>query len=115
MSILVSEIQTARALSVSVAEDTLTVDLDDGRTISVPLAWYPRLWYGRQSERHNWRFIGDGVGIHWPELDEDISIKGLLLGKQSGESQRSLKRWLEQRGNFSKSRKFNANQEVIAR
>jgi len=80
-----------------VTDDTLSVDLDDGRTISVPLAWYPRLWHGKPDERQNWRLIGDGAGIRWPDLDEDISINGLLLGKRSGESQRSLSRWLERR------------------
>jgi len=78
-------------------EDALIVDLSDGRTISAPLAWYPRLLYGTPEERNNWRLIGDGEGIHWPDLDEDISVKSLVLGKPSGESQRSLKQWLEQR------------------
>ena len=83
--------------SVTVTEDTLSVDLNDGRTISVPLAWYPRLLHGTQEERRNWRFIGDREGIHWPDLDEDISIENLLSGKPSGESQSSFKRWLENR------------------
>ncbi len=78
-------------------EDALIVDLSDGRILSVPLAWYPRLSHGTQRERDNWELIGDGEGIHWPDLDEDISIDGLLAGRRSGESQRSLKRWLEQR------------------
>jgi len=97
MSILANEIQVVKAQDVMLSDDSLIVDLEDGRTLSVPLTWYPRLWYGTSEERHNWRFIGDGVGIHWPELDEDISIAGLLLGKRSGESQRSLRRWLETR------------------
>jgi hypothetical protein len=59
--------------------------------------WYPRLWHGTPEERHHWRLIGGGEGIHWPELDEDISVENLLAGKPSGESQRSLKRWLEAR------------------
>jgi hypothetical protein len=83
---------------VVVTDDTLTVDLSDGRTLSVPLAWYPRLLYGSADERQNWRLIGQGVGVHWPELDEDISVEGLLAGQPSSESQRSLKRWLESRG-----------------
>ena len=74
------------------------MDLADGRTISVPLAWFPRLLHGRPEERQNWRLIGDGQGIHWPDLDEDISLENLLLGRPSGESQSSLKRWLEGRG-----------------
>ena len=102
MSILANEIQAVNAQEISLTDDTLTVDLDDGRTISVPLAWYPRLWHGTSEERQNWRLIGDGVGIHWPELDEDISIEGLLLGKRSGETQRSLKRWLDKRAEQNK-------------
>ncbi len=87
--------------NVKVTEDTLLVNLSDGRSISVPLAWYPRLWHGTEKERNNWRLIGRGVGIHWPELDEDISVEGLILGKPSNESRRSLGRWLE--GRASKS------------
>jgi len=102
MSILANEIQAVKAQDLSITEDTLTVDLVDGRTLSVPLAWYPRLWYGTDQERQNWRWIGEGVGIHWPDLDEDISIEGLLLGRHSGESQRSLHKWLEQRAKVNK-------------
>ncbi len=87
----------AKAQSVTVTDDTLAVDLTDGRTISVPLAWYPRLLHGTSEERNNWRLIGDKEGIHWPELDEDISVENLLMGQASGESQSSFKRWLEQR------------------
>lgn len=97
MSTFAIEIQKALAESVSVTDDSLTVDLDDGRTISVPLAWFPRLLNGTAQERSNWRFIGKGEGIHWPDLDEDISVEGLLFGRPSGESQRSFKRWLETR------------------
>lgn len=105
MSTLASELQTVKAQEVQISEDTLTVDLlNDGRTILVPVAWYPRLWHGTPNERQNWRLIGDGVGIHWPDLDEDISIEGLLLGRRSGESQRSLKRWLEKRASASRPR-----------
>jgi hypothetical protein len=92
-----SEPQEARALQVSVTDDELAVDLADGRTVVVPLAWYPRLVHGTRQERNRWRLIGRGVGIHWPDLDEDISVEGLLAGRPSGESQRSLKRWLEGR------------------
>src|ERR1044071_2208154 len=87
----------ARAQNVVVTDDALAVDLNDGRTISVPLAWYPRLLNGTSAERNNWRLIGDGEGIHWPDLDEDISVENLLAGKPSGESQISFKRWLESR------------------
>lgn len=92
-----TEIQAARAQNVSVTDDTLIVDLVDGRTISVPLAWYPRLLHGRPEERNNWRLIGDKEGINWPDLDEDISVDNLLFGKPSGESQRSFKKWLGER------------------
>jgi hypothetical protein len=98
MTISATEIRLARANRVIVSADTLTVDLADGRTISAPLAWYPRLLNGSVAERRNWRLIGDGEGIHWPDLDEDISIENLILGQPSGESQRSFKEWLETRG-----------------
>jgi hypothetical protein len=94
-------VPVARAQDVTVTEDTLTVELDDGRSISVPLAWYPRLVHGTPEERANWRLIGQGTGIHWPALDEDISVENLLAGRASGESQRSLKRWLAQRASSS--------------
>ncbi|MBI4785941.1 MAG: DUF2442 domain-containing protein [Chloroflexi bacterium] len=97
MSSLAIEIRTATVQRVRVTKDTLVVDLTDGRTISAPLAWYPRLVHGSPVERNNWRLIGGGVGIHWPNLDEDISVENLILGKPSGESQRSLKQWLEAR------------------
>jgi hypothetical protein len=97
MNILITETQRIQATDVTVNEDTLTVELDDGRTLSVPIAWYPRLFHGTQSERDHWEWIGDGEGIHWPDLDEDISIEGLILGRRSGESQRSLQRWLNNR------------------
>jgi hypothetical protein len=91
------ETQTALATSVEVTEEDITVQLADGRTIVVPIGWYPRLSYGTASERNNWRFIGDGRGIHWPNLDEDISVENLLSGKPSGESQDSFKTWLDAR------------------
>ena len=101
MSILANEIKVVKIQDVKITEENLTVDLEDGRIISVPIAWYPRLWHGSQQEREHWRLIGGGGGIHWPELDEDISIEGLILGRRSGESQRSLNRWLEQRGKLN--------------
>ena len=97
MSSLAIEIQEARAQSASVSEDSLIVDLIDGRTIIVPIAWYPRLWYGTQEERSDIEIIGDGSILNWPELDEDLSVAGLLAGRRSGESQKSLKKWLEAR------------------
>jgi hypothetical protein len=91
------ETRLATALKVDLTDDTLTVELADGRTVSVPLVWYPRLAHGTPRERGNWRLIGGGTGIHWPELDEDISVENLLAGQASGESQASFKRWLAQR------------------
>ena len=91
------ETQTPTASRVEVNDDTLSVELTDGRTISVPLAWYPRLSYGTVEQRDHWRLIGNGRGVHWPDLDEDISVENLLAGKPSGESQTSFKRWLGQR------------------
>jgi Protein of unknown function (DUF2442) len=92
---LQSELAEARAQRVSVTEDTLTVELVDGRTVTVPVTWYPRLAHGSLAERANWRLIGEGEGIHWPDLDEDISIEGLLAGRRSGETQASLRRWFQ--------------------
>ena len=91
------EMLSARALGVSVTENEFAVELVDGRTVVVPLAWYPRLLHGTRQERNHWRLIGRGMGIHWPDLDEDISVEGLLAGRPSGESQRSLKHWQEVR------------------
>ncbi len=94
---LVNKIEIPNANNVIITEDTLTVELDDGRTVSVPIAWYPRLLHATPEERKNWRFIGKGSGIHWEAIDEDISVEGILAGQPSGESQSSLKRWLESR------------------
>ncbi|MGH8626848.1 MAG: DUF2442 domain-containing protein [Gammaproteobacteria bacterium] len=91
------KIEVPNAESVMVTEDTLRVDLSDGRTISVPLTWFPRLVHATPEERTHWRLIGKGQGIHWEDIDEDISVEGLLAGKPSGESQASFKRWLNQR------------------
>jgi hypothetical protein len=97
MTTSTTEITFVAAIRVEVSDVALTVELVDGRTVSVPLLWYPRLVHGTTEERGEWRFIGRGEGIHWPALDEDISIANLLAGKPSGESQRSLKRWLDLR------------------
>ncbi len=88
------------ATSVRVSDESLEVELEDGRSIAVPLAWYPRLVHGTKKERNHFE-IGH-YGIHWPDLDEDLSIKGLLLGNPSGESQKSLARWMEHRRNGRK-------------
>jgi hypothetical protein len=85
------------ATDVRVTAETLSVELSDGRTISAPLAWYPRLAHAAPSERRSWRLIANGRGIHWPELDEDISVANLLAGQPSGESQTSFKKWLASR------------------
>lgn len=89
-----SDVKTAQAKAVSVTEGFLIVELVDGRTLSVPLEWYPRLANATLEERNDWELLGEAEGIHWPRLDEDISVDGLLAGKASGESQASLKRWL---------------------
>ena len=96
-SITELRLSMARADEVFITEDTLTAELEDGRTISVPVVWYPRLSYGTQKERENWCLIGKGGGIHWPDLDEHISIENLLVGSPSGESRRSLQKWLDGR------------------
>lgn len=98
MTSLVLDSAALKATAVHVTDDALVVELADGRTISVPLAWYPRLLHGSAAERARFRLIGGGEGIHWPELDEDISVEGIVAGRRSGESQASLKRWREGRG-----------------
>lgn len=90
-------IDVPAAENLTVTEDALIVDLSDGRTISVPLAWYPRLSHASPAEVNNWRLIGKGYGIHWEDLDEDVSVEGLLAGTPSGESQSSFKKWLATR------------------
>lgn len=95
MHVSTLEIFVPDAEAVTVTEDALTAELCDGRTISVPLSWYPRLVHASQEERGNWRLIGPGEGIHWPDLDEDISVEMLLAGQKSGESHRSFQRWLD--------------------
>ncbi|MBN2498916.1 MAG: DUF2442 domain-containing protein [Deltaproteobacteria bacterium] len=97
MRISMIEAEVPVAEHVKVSDDTLSVDLSDGRTISVPLAWFPRLLHGSKKERSHWRLIGKGHGIHWEDLDEDIRVEGLLMGQASGESQSSLDNWLSSR------------------
>jgi len=84
--------------AVAVTDAVVQFDLSDGRSVSAPLAWYPRLAHGTPAERAHWRLVGRGAGVHWPDLDEDISVEGVLAGRPSGESQASLKRWLQSRG-----------------
>lgn len=97
MNTLAIEIREARIQDVRIEPDRLVVDLEDGRSISTPLAWYPRLWYGSPAERSHFEVIGEGRYIHWPDLDEDLSVAGILAGVRSGESPESLKKWLEGR------------------
>lgn len=87
----------ARILHVMVTDDTLSVKLEDGRAISVPIDWYPRLAHGTPAERANFQISGAGYGMHWPDLDEDIGVEGLLLGRKSAESPASFERWLQRR------------------
>ncbi len=86
-----------KIINVTISDDTLAVDLEDGRTIAVPIGWFPRLAYGTPAERAHFQISGAGYGIHWPDLDEDIGIEGLILGKKSTESQASFERWLQRR------------------
>ncbi|MGQ0764458.1 MAG: DUF2442 domain-containing protein [Gemmatimonadota bacterium] len=92
-----SERQEARATSVSVTADDFVIALADGRTVAVPFAWYPRLLHGTPEERKHWQLSGRGASIHWPALDEDISVAHVLAGVPSGESATSLQRWLAAR------------------
>ncbi len=97
MSTSTVEIEVPFAQEVTVTDEALGVELSDGRSIAAPLGWYPRLVHATPSERSNWKLIGKGEGIHWPDLDEDISVEGLIAGKPSGESQTSFANWLKQR------------------
>ena len=82
------------ALAIAVTDDTLSAELSDGRTIAVPLDWFPRLVHATPDERDNWEIFGDGQSVHWPDLDEDISVEGLLVGQKSRENRRSFQQWL---------------------
>jgi Protein of unknown function (DUF2442) len=97
MNISAPEFNLPKATGVSITGGTLTVELNDGRTLSVPLAWYPRLAHATAAEHHDWRLIGGGEGIEWPSVEEDISVEGLIAGRPSRESQTSLNKWLESR------------------
>ena len=91
----VTRTETVYAKRIAVTDDALTAELDDGRTISVPLSWYPRLVHATDEERDNWELLGRGMHIRWPDLDEDLSVEGLLAGRKSGESARSFEMWLK--------------------
>ena len=97
MSSLTVETQEARARSAKLTAEGLTVDLVDGRTIIVPLVWFPRLWHGTAQERNHFEIFGDGAYLHWPDLDEDLTVAGLLAGRRSGESIESLRKWTDSR------------------
>ncbi len=99
MSSSPTEVSEARAQTVRVGADALTVDLVDGRTIIiiVPLMWYPRLWYATPEERERFELLGGGTYIHWPDVDEDLTVAGIFAGRRSGESSKSIKAWLESR------------------
>ncbi|RLA92043.1 MAG: DUF2442 domain-containing protein [Deltaproteobacteria bacterium] len=94
MNTLAIRIEIPQVVNVSITDDTLTVELSDGRTVSVPTAWYPRLVHATAEERQNWRLTGSDHGIHWESLDEDISVENLLAGRPSEESQKSFRQWL---------------------
>lgn len=96
-SLTVDLLEISTIQTIEITDDTLSVDLSDERTISVPLAWYPRLLHGSVEERNSWRLIGSGNGIHWNQLDEDVSVKNIILGQSSRESQKSFQRWLNER------------------
>lgn len=104
MNTLARPIETPLIEDVTVSIDTLSVELSDGRSISVPLAWYPRLSHASSPERKRWRLVGRGAGIHWEDLDEDISVENLLAGKPSGESQASFSKWLVRRSSQTRKR-----------
>jgi hypothetical protein len=97
--------RTALATRVEVSEDTLSVELSDGRTIAAPLAWYPRLAQATAEERNSWRLIAGGRGLHWPMIEEDIGVANLLAGQPSAESQSSFKKWLASRPKLSRGRR----------
>jgi hypothetical protein len=99
-----AEARAPAAVRARILNEAVIVDLRDGRTVTAPLTWYPRLLHGSARERRNWRLIGGGVGIHWPDLDEDLSIEAMLAGRPSAESRASLKKWLSNRKTVASKR-----------
>lgn len=97
MTISTLDAVESQAVSIDVTEDTIVITLLDGRSLHVPLTWYPRLYHATPEERADWLLIDDGKGIHWESIDEDISVAGLIAGRRSGESARSFARWLAAR------------------
>ncbi len=97
MSFSPIEVRDARAQAIEVQEDTILLNLVDGRTMTVPIVWYPRLWYGTKAERAHFELLDEGRYVHWPDLDEDLSIEGMVAGRRSGENAESLRKWLAAR------------------
>ena len=97
MTTLVIDEWSLRAVRAQLTDEALVVDLADGRSVSVPLVWYPRLLRASMKERQQFRLIGSGEGIHWELLDEDVSVEGIVAGRRSMESAESFRRWLEDR------------------
>jgi Protein of unknown function (DUF2442) len=97
MGRILAVVTLAKVLRVEITDDTLSIDIEDDRSVSVPIGWYPRLANGTPAERANLQISGAGYGVHWPDLDEDIGVEGLLLGKHSSESPSSFERWLQRR------------------
>jgi len=108
MSVSTNNQSESLAKYVVVGDQSLTISLSDGRTLTLPLKWYPRLQHGTAAERNHWRLVGDGVGIHWPDLDEDLSVEGFFAGRKSMESPRSLKKWLTDRTHVRKRNRKSA-------
>ena len=99
------QVPAVRSVSTSRTRSSLTFELEDGRSVTVPLDWFPRLKEGTEKERKNWQLIGSGHGVHWPDLDEDISVESLVLGRRSMESDRSFRAWLERRDSTRRTRR----------
>ena len=95
MAISAPKTNEALAVGIRCSSETLTAELADGRVVSAPLSWYPRLVHATQAERDNWKLEGDGDAIRWPDLDEDILVEALLVGWPSRESVKSFERWLK--------------------
>ena len=107
--------ETPTAKTVKVSADALLVELRDGRRVSVPLTWYPRLAEATPRERRNWELIGPGIGVHWPDIDEDISVEALLVGLASNESATSLRRWRASRPHPANKRLQPAARGIVKR